>query len=364
MRGFESADPINDATYLRRLQATSGSSIFSNNSTEIGVNIVVYLSISNLPDFLPLFQSLPQTARIILVSGLEDIGTPWEAWGFGRQDHFAHALWSNSKNTVESLRSFILDKRLVHWYAQNYDLVGCTSFYCSKINDTDKDVVKKVSAIPIGVDFHTPFKASISSSERDRPLEKREICRQQSELTSIRDTLAPFLNRPLRVSVEFSCDPDDSKPSRTELCRHLVAEKHPDIDTTPKGNRNAFWSSLGSYAFSFAPPGRGQDTHRFWEILQMGSVPIVVSSPLDKLYSKFPVLIVKKWSVLFPKNSSSSSTMIPKTAQGDSHLVRLLKRSRERLVKRFGNEPFKNPKVVSMLASEYWINHIRKLAAV
>jgi hypothetical protein len=360
MHSCESADPINDPNYLVRLQDTSGSSIFSNSSTETGANIVVYLSISNLPDFLPLFKSLPQTARITLVSGLNDIGAPWEAWGLGRME-FVRRLWGETtKNTVEDLKSFILDKRLVHWYAQNYDLVGCNSFTCSGINDTDIEIVKKVSAIPIGVDFHTSFKGSLSSKQRDRPLEKREICRQQTQLIEIRNKLVPLLERPLRVSAEFSCSKDDWKPSRTELCRYL-ADKHPDIDTTPKGNRNAFWSSLGSYAFSFAPPGRGQDTHRFWEILQMGSVPIVASSPLDKLYSKFPVLIVKKWSFLFPNSSSIARKA---TTPGDSHLAHILKKSREKLVKRFGNDPFKNPKVVSMLASEYWINHIRKLAAL
>jgi hypothetical protein len=59
-------------------------------------------------------------------------------------------------------------------------------------------------------------------------------------------------------------------------------------------SRNFFWNSLShNCSFAFAPMGRGIDTHRVWEILLMGSIPIVISSPLDRLYSQFPIVIVR-----------------------------------------------------------------------
>lgn len=47
--------------------------------------------------------------------------------------------------------------------------------------------------------------------------------------------------------------------------------------------------------FVLSPFGSGYDCHRTWEILYMGSYPIVISSPLNHLYQDLPVLIVDKW---------------------------------------------------------------------
>jgi len=48
-----------------------------------------------------------------------------------------------------------------------------------------------------------------------------------------------------------------------------------------------------------APRGNGWDTHRLWEALYLGCVPIVESGPLDALYNQLgggAVLIVKDWA--------------------------------------------------------------------
>src|SRR6185437_6783751 len=49
------------------------------------------------------------------------------------------------------------------------------------------------------------------------------------------------------------------------------------------------------YRFHIAVTGNGLDTHRLWEVLYLGSVPIVMTSVLDKLYENLPVLIVQSW---------------------------------------------------------------------
>ena len=53
--------------------------------------------------------------------------------------------------------------------------------------------------------------------------------------------------------------------------------------------------------FVIAPRGNGWDTHRLWEALYLGCVPIVESSGLDELDSHLPILIVKSWSSLNEK---------------------------------------------------------------
>jgi hypothetical protein len=59
--------------------------------------------------------------------------------------------------------------------------------------------------------------------------------------------------------------------------------------------------ALREHRFALSPPGRGLDTHRTWEALMVGTIPIVIRSPLDILYDKLPVLIIDDWSVITPE---------------------------------------------------------------
>ncbi len=48
--------------------------------------------------------------------------------------------------------------------------------------------------------------------------------------------------------------------------------------------------------FTICPEGNGVDTHRLWETIYMGGVPIILSNPyIDNLVSELPVVVVKKW---------------------------------------------------------------------
>jgi hypothetical protein len=53
------------------------------------------------------------------------------------------------------------------------------------------------------------------------------------------------------------------------------------------------YSDLAKYKFSIC---KGLDTHIFYESSLLGTRPIVLSSPLDKMYRNFNALIVNDWS--------------------------------------------------------------------
>jgi hypothetical protein len=53
-----------------------------------------------------------------------------------------------------------------------------------------------------------------------------------------------------------------------------------------------YMRAIGAHKFVVSQRGNGLDTHRFSEILLMGSVPVVLHSDLDDLYEQFPCLIV------------------------------------------------------------------------
>lgn len=49
--------------------------------------------------------------------------------------------------------------------------------------------------------------------------------------------------------------------------------------------------------FVICPPGNGVDTHRLWETLYMGGIPVVKSNPIMLEFAKLlPIIVVKKWS--------------------------------------------------------------------
>ena len=58
---------------------------------------------------------------------------------------------------------------------------------------------------------------------------------------------------------------------------------------------------LSKYKFCISPPGNGIDCHRTWEALMVGTIPIVVASPLDKLFDNLPVIIVRDYKSISKK---------------------------------------------------------------
>jgi hypothetical protein len=74
------------------------------------------------------------------------------------------------------------------------------------------------------------------------------------------------------------------------------------LDYTIDG-RLEYLKSIMNHDFVLCPRGNGRDTHRLWETLYLGSIPIVKRGELpSNLLMNFPVWTVNKWSdALDPK---------------------------------------------------------------
>ena len=57
-----------------------------------------------------------------------------------------------------------------------------------------------------------------------------------------------------------------------------------------------YYQQVAAHRYVAAPRGNGLDTHRFWEALYLGCVPIVETGPLDHLYARVGALVVKSWT--------------------------------------------------------------------
>jgi hypothetical protein len=58
---------------------------------------------------------------------------------------------------------------------------------------------------------------------------------------------------------------------------------------------------LQTCKFSISPPGRGIDTHRAWESLMVGTIPLMINTTIDPLFENLPVLFIDKWEIITPQ---------------------------------------------------------------
>lgn len=197
------------------------------------------------------------TKKIIIVSNDSDFDSPIFEKPVGKGDEIAK----------EEILNFINSPFCVHWFTQN-----CTLNH------------PKVSAIPIGMDYHT-FNYVCPSKQ------------QEQILNHIKSNSPSWNNRHIKCYGNFHFSMDNkyysserydcfNKVSK-ELC--LYEENRVSLDTT--------WINQTTCAFVLSPAGGGLDCHRTWEALILGCIPIVrrFNIPLENVYADLPVLIVDNW---------------------------------------------------------------------
>jgi hypothetical protein len=59
--------------------------------------------------------------------------------------------------------------------------------------------------------------------------------------------------------------------------------------------RKAFLSDIRNHQYVLCPRGNGIDTHRLWETLYMGSIPIVLWDIAHSDWTDLPILFVRSW---------------------------------------------------------------------
>ena len=84
------------------------------------------------------------------------------------------------------------------------------------------------------------------------------------------------------------------KNIRTDCLKQLA--KTGLTEKQPSSNFEKYIELLSKYKFSISPPGRGIDTHRAWESLLVGTIPIMLSSAIDSMFDDLPVIIVKSYN--------------------------------------------------------------------
>ncbi len=213
---------------------------------------------------------------------------------------------------------------IIHVFAQNNDYAGSS---------------RKISHIPIGIDFHTiAYKGKQGGwGERGSPQE------QEAQLESILSRLQPTHQRKKRAFVDFQLSDSMHGEHQRYLQfgedRALIFQRLLQTGLIDYGSfmrRSQLWRKKGEYAFSISPHGNGLDCHRTWEDLVLGCIVIVKTSPLDPLYEGLPVVIINDWSEVTSKNMG-------------------------RWLDQYG-DAFTNPSYREKLTHRYWFSKIQAMA--
>ena len=213
----------------------------------------IYVCNSAIPQFSKLLSQI--NCSFVLVSGDCDESCPID-------------LFSNNDDFV----SFIENPKIIHWYSQN----------CIMVNH------KKLSQLPIGLDYHTMSKSNHSWGNMTSPVDQEYI------LNNIKNNAKPFWEREILCYSNFHFAMHtkfayDRKDAFDNIVKELVYYEPAQV------KRMISWKKQSTYAFVLSPHGNGLDCHRTWEALCLGCIPIVKTSALDTMYDGLPVLIVNDW---------------------------------------------------------------------
>ena len=61
-----------------------------------------------------------------------------------------------------------------------------------------------------------------------------------------------------------------------------------------------YLTSILEHKFVLCPEGNGVDTHRLWETLYLGRIPIVTRSVVTEAFASLPMVILDSWNDLSP----------------------------------------------------------------
>lgn len=202
-------------------------------------------------------------------------------------------LVSGDADTVVSpgtLRAGVFDKIMSHptllrWYAQNIGAAG-----------------DELHFLPIGLDYTTMS----YFPEVWGDTVNRSAFEQERMLLEIRNKAAPALDRKCLAYCNWQftlqyrlADGSTSTNHERVQCLEQVDRSACFFEPTFVP-RQATWSNQVAYAFALCPAGNGPDTHRLWEALVLGCIPVVKRNYLSAFLYDLPVVVVDDWREISP----------------------------------------------------------------
>jgi hypothetical protein len=85
-------------------------------------------------------------------------------------------------------------------------------------------------------------------------------------------------------------------PGERNRCKHELERKGLRFDNSILNFRD-YLMKLAMYKYAICPPGNGIDSHRIWECVYLGVIPIVIRSVFTEKLSKYTsVIVLNQWN--------------------------------------------------------------------
>jgi hypothetical protein len=126
-------------------------------------------------------------------------------------------------------------------------------------------------------------------------LEKRKTLYAKAQTSnSVLPTQLLYLN------FSFWTNRDERLVAHQTLGKHSWVTDHCKQDVQ-QVQYNQFLDSVCSHHYVLCPRGNGIDTHRLWETLYLGRIPVVKRDTNNRYYEDLPILFVNEWSEITEK---------------------------------------------------------------
>ena len=154
----------------------------------------------------------------------------------------------------------------------------------------------KISAYPLGPKWQWKTTRFFGEDKTQHLNIYKKLCKTPKE------SLLNKNKKPNLLYFNFNQTSNNPLYSPHKNIRHLIKNKlHKKFEWNKSESFSDYMHTLSTYKFCVSPPGRGIDTHRCWEALMMGTIPLVIHTPFNYLLSNLPVIFVKDWDTITPE---------------------------------------------------------------
>jgi hypothetical protein len=188
--------------------------------------------------------------------------------------------------TEQQFKQFVEHPNLLAWFSQNLVLEH-----------------PKLHPIPIGMDYHTLSEQTQHPWGPQQTPPNQEYMLMQIQKRNGERELKAYANFQFSMRTRYAQD-------RQEALKQIPADAV-IYEPTPV-NRFKTWVNQSKYAFVISPFGGGLDCHRTWEALALDCIPVLHSSPLDKMFEGLPVILVHSWAEVSLSKLLEASASIKK----------------------------------------------------
>lgn len=184
------------------------------------------------------------------------------------------------------LLSFFLRNILIH-IKRKIQLI--THNGDENITDDDLEIIKNSNKI--NASFHQNLNSNISNKSHLLPIGIANSQWEHGNLHILRKVIRKNITKDKMYYFNFNVN---TNPKRIEIRNTLLNEGYIE---NKQSTFEDYLTELAQYRFCFCPEGNGVDTHRIWECLYLGVVPIVSRSIFSENLKKmgYPLLITDDW---------------------------------------------------------------------